>query len=47
METELYEFTKDGLFREGCRLGGGFKFVEQSKIWCVSEIENFDWNPSL
>ena len=21
METELYEFTKDGLFREGCRLG--------------------------
>ena len=21
METELYEFTKDGLFKEGCRLG--------------------------
>ena len=26
---------------------GLFKFVEQSKIWCVSEIENFDWNPFI
>ena len=28
-------------------LQGVFKFVEQSKIWCVSEFENFDWNPSI
>ena len=22
-----------------------FKFVDQSKIWYVSKMENFDWNP--